>query len=393
MQGFPARYAGTCGNCNKAINLGQQISWNRRGVKKTFHVDCQNPDAKPTSTPDTTEPTETDMLNDLSEVVTLERVPAKDMKDSTGQDAILALAMAIQPLIARDLNAKVDETKVRQIVAAEIAKLDQPTATLVINKRTDTEVKIDGLTHKMFAKLLALVSADANVYLYGAAGGGKTSAARQVSNALGLPFYMISLNIQSTPSLLFGYKNANGEYVETEFYKWYRDGGIFLFDEYDNTSGNLQTALNTALDNGHAAFPVGQVARHKDAICIAAGNTVGLGANGVYNSRQLMDGAARERFEFLAWDYDTKLETQLAKQANPKHGEVWALWVQVVRAYMASLNLKLVVSPRASLKGAKLLTLNTFTAEEIADLVLFKGIDKDTRSKVLTSNPLPRLGV
>jgi cobaltochelatase CobS len=373
---FPARYSGVCSVCTNPINVGQYISWDRRGAeRKTWHLNCADPDAIPAA--------------NVSTAPSSAHIPVSGSVN--GSDAIIALASAILPLIQADLSGKVDEAKVREIVESELAGM-QATKTVIIDTRTDTTVTLDELTHKLFPKLVSLLSADSNVYLYGASGGGKTTAARQAAKALNLPFYMISLNIQSTPSLLMGYKNAGGEYVDTEFYRWYRDGGVFLFDEYDNTSGNLQTALNTALDNGHAAFPIGQVSRHPNAVCIAAGNTVGLGANGTYNSRQLMDGAAQERFEFLGWEYDTELETSAARAANPKHGEIWALWVQLVRAYVAKLSLRLVVSPRASIKGARLLTLGTFTPEEISDLVLFKGIDSDTRGKVLAANPFPKLG-
>jgi len=235
--------------------------------------------------------------------------------------------------------------------------------------------------------LLTLVRAGVNVWLHGAAGGGKSTVAEQVANALDLAFSHISLNVQSQPSLLMGFIGANGQYVRTEFRNRYEHGGIMLLDEIANASGNLLTSTNTALANGSCAFPDGVVKRHPNFVCIAADNTAGNGANGTYSSRNKVDGATRERFVFLEWEYDDHLTRQVTLGIHAQ-SEAWLAWTFRARETVRNLNLNLIVSPRAAIDGARLLRVGLPYAL-VADAVVFKGIDTDTRTKVLSNVNLP----
>lgn len=374
MPTFRARYVADCARCGKPIEVGQYMSWNPRGETKKTHFDCDNVNASPNGNGTETAPDGNGT----------ETTPAQ-------VDLVSAIVSAVQPHIKAQVNADDVKRIALETIQSELANFQSPIQSIEVRNVDSGAVNRIDTPHRQFPKLLGLAQARMDTYLYGVSGGGKTTAAKHVADALSLPFYAISLNIQSTPSLLIGFKTANGEYAETDFYKWYVNGGVFLFDEYDNTSGNLQTTLNTALDNRVCSFPNGLAKRHPDAICFAAGNTVGLGANGTYSSRQVMDSAARERFIFLKWEYDIALESVLVKRINSKNGDLWHTWIQLVRHHVESLNLKVLVSPRATLKGAKLLLDSAYTIEEVADMTLFKGIDADTRSKVLASNPLPKM--
>ncbi len=320
------------------------------------------------------------------------------------------LAEAILPFIEGKLSGKVDTDALKREVynAVEPLRVDvdaylgsanktlaelreqianQSIRVEVFNRSTEETRTIEGLTHSQFPTLLKFVSSGLNVWLYGAAGGGKTEAARQVAEALGRRFAHISLNVQSQPSLITGYRTATGEYVRTPFREVYENGGVFLIDEISAANGNFLTSLNTALGNGHCAFPDGIVARHADAVFLAADNTSGLGANGQYNTRQKMDAATRERFVFLLWEYDHKLEKAVTLSINPD-ADSWLAWVVSVRKTVDTLKLSLIASPRASINGARLL-LRGLPPCIVADAVLFKGIDSDTRAKVLSNAPLP----
>jgi hypothetical protein len=158
----------------------------------------------------------------------------------------------------------------------------------------------------------------------------------------------------------------------------------------DNASSNLLTALNGALENGSAAFPCGMVERHPNFVLIATGNTPALGANPMFPDRRPLDGALRERFLFLRWDTDTKLEQSLALAVNPD-ATAWVVWVQTLRAWAKTNMPRLLVSQRGSIRGAKLLTSKQYTPAEVAELAIFKGFDKDSVSKTLAACPLPRI--
>jgi cobaltochelatase CobS len=227
-----------------------------------------------------------------------------------------------------------------------------------------------------------------HVYLFGGPGSGKSTAGFKVADALGVRHGYISLTAQTGESRLFGYMDATGNYVKTEFFTCYTEGGVFVIDEADNASANLLTALNGALANGHAAFPCGNLPRHKDFVCIATGNTSGWGANPMFPERRPMDAAFRERFVFIQWEYDLKFERRLAIAHNPNAAK-WIDWVQMTRIYCASTYPKLMVTPRASIEGASLLGMMPIL--DIANMLVFKGFDKDSVTRILSANPLPEV--
>ena len=84
--------------------------------------------------------------------------------------------------------------------------------------------------------------------------------------------------------------------------------------------------------------------------CIAAANTYGLGGNIEYVGRNAMDAATRDRFTMQEFGYDETLERALV------NNDQWVDRVQMIRMAIEELREKNVIaSPRASIKGAKLL--------------------------------------
>lgn len=349
-------------------------------------------------------PSDNKVQSDTDEEAPREPKPTQQSKPANGKpDGIAELiAGMVLPIIEEKLSTKVDTEAVNAIAknAAETAVLDAASilreafTTKIVIERADTGEtrELPGLQHRQLADVIKIMKLGLGVYLYDAQGGkggpgaGKTTAAKQVADALGVAFYHISLNIMSQPTLITGYLNASGTYVSTDFRKAYENGGLFLFDELDNANGNFLTSLNTGLANGSMSFPDGIVTRHKEFFAMGAGNTNGTGANALHNSRQLLDAASRERFVFYSWEYDEKLERKVALAYN-KESEPWVSFIQNTRKQVHKLGVKMVCSPRASIYGAQLLA--DFKPEQVADMVLFKGIDADTRNKVLANTPLP----
>jgi MoxR-like ATPase len=179
---------------------------------------------------------------------------------------------------------------------------------------------------------------------------------------------------------LQGFINPEGKYMETDLYRAYVNGGVFLFDEIDASSAQALLAFNAIAANDLAAFPCGTVKRHADFVIIAAANTFGAGADAQYVGRSQLDAATLDRFSFVPMDYDERLE--LAISPNDQ----WTRHVQAVRKAVRELKLRHVVSPRASIKGGKLLSAG-LTWDRVEQLVLFRNLSPLDAEKVRANLP------
>ena len=287
------------------------------------------------------------------------------------------LATALQGKI----QGSIDETAVRDIATAIIDKRFEdfkPAIKKIVIKNVEAGTEKDlGMQHKTFETILGLASRRKNIMLVGPAGSGKTTCCKNVAKALDLSFNYQAVCMQSTISQVFGYMDANGDYVKTPFWDSYKNGGVFLLDEIDAGNPNVLTSYNAAIDNGIASFPTGMIERHPNFICIAAANTFGFGGNIEYVGRNAMDAATRDRFRMLPFEYDETLERALAGDDS------WVDRVQAIRAAIIELREKNVLaSPRASIEGADDLA-NGFTQEQVEDMLIFKGINPEVKNRIL----------
>lgn len=253
-------------------------------------------------------------------------------------------------------EANAIESKIRTELAAQRTDLFKlAESTRVIEVKTELkQKKLGGVHHENFELLLKIVAAGQPVLMVGPAGTGKTAGAAAAANALDLSFYSISVGSQTSKSDLVGYMHAGGDYVPTQFRHAYEDGGVFLLDEADAGNSNVLILLNAALSNGYMAFPDKMVQAHKDFRMIATANTFGHGANRQYVGRNQLDAATLDRFTVLTWDIDPKVENAMA--GTGKDGKRWLEVVRAVRKRVVDeLELRVVVSPRATLRGAQLL--------------------------------------
>lgn len=172
----------------------------------------------------------------------------------------------------------------------------------------------DGQTHQLdevvcedFEEILTYVSKGAPVYLYGAAGCGKSHTARQLADALGLPFYE-SMQVMFAHDVK-GYGDAGGNYQATPFFKAFTEGGVFFLDEVDASAPEALVVLNTAIANRRFDFPiVGNITAHPNFRVVAAGNTAMTGADLEYVARSVQDAATENRFSFFEMHYDRRVE-------------------------------------------------------------------------------------
>lgn len=317
----------------------------------------------------------------------LDKVKA-DIQESANQagrgipkgDVSLDDAQAILDILkrAKGGKAELDEARVIELVRQH----SQAQPVRIEYKERHSGEHRQALAHKDFQKLLKAVSSGENVWLFGPAGTGKTTAAEQVATVLGRPF---SFNgaLDSEHKLL-GFVDAQGRIVSRPFRKAWTDGGVYLFDEVDASLPQALLAFNAALANGIVDFPDGAVRKHADFVCIAGANTIGQGATVEYNGRYKPDAAFVDRFAMIRWDVDETLERTLAlgRIEDKTLGAKWVDLVQKVRRKIASEgSVKHVVSPRASIGGCALLHAG-FTWEEAIDARLRKGLDSAVWARV-----------
>lgn len=165
---------------------------------------------------------------------------------------------------------------------------------------------IDGAVHERFETVLKLANADIPVFLTGAAGTGKNVLCKQIAEAMNLDFYFTNAVTQEYK--LTGFIDANGTFHETQFYKAFTNGGLFMLDEMDASIPEVLIILNAAIANRYFDFPTGRVDAHENFRLIAAGNTFGTGADMEYSGRFQLDAASLDRFALIEIDYSEAIE-------------------------------------------------------------------------------------
>jgi cobaltochelatase CobS len=312
------------------------------------------------------------------------------------------VANAVRDVIQDALRSVgVDEEAVRKLIESalteersyvrELLRDVRPLVTNVVLPTGETR-PVTGLTHEIFPKVLRAVSCGEHVWMTGSAGVGKSKIARQVAESLGVAFSAEPFNSQSSKADIKGYKAISDNlYQSTGFRDRYEHGGVFLMDEIDASNPNILTVLNDALSNDSMSFPDGMVKRHPKFVAVAAANTWGNGATAEYVGRAPIDGATIDRFTMMHVKIDERLETELVRGTglDMEHGSTWLNIVRTARNNVDRHGLKVIVSPRASIGGAKLLA-GGFTWQDTIEMRLLKGVKPDIVSKVMESIIVPK---
>ena len=257
----------------------------------------------------------------------------------------------------------------------------QVTNITVANKPT---VQIQGVLHNRFTDILHTVGAGVHAYLVGSAGTGKSTIGKQVADSLNVPFASKSVSGQTPESALVGYMAGGGNYVGTEFRRIFEFGGVFLLDEVDNGNPNVLNVLNSALANDSMAFADGMVSRHKDFVAIATANTYGNGATAEYVGRNPIDKAFLNRFATIDIDIDENVEDAMLKSVGLSL-DVSRLWITAIRKARTNVfanNLRVIVSPRNTLNGAKQISAGMAPAKAFATQIT-AGLKPEQLDKVM----------
>lgn len=260
--------------------------------------------------------------------------------------------------------------------------------------------------HKEYNALLAVVNASVPAFLVGPPGTGKSTVASRVAKALNLPFYPVSISMQTSESRLLGYIDANGKPVRTALREAVEHGGLFLCDEIDNGNSNVLAVLNSILANDVVGFPDAVVEKHPNFRFLATGNTWGTGANAQFVGRQQLDAATLDRFAMFWLGVDRRLDylacglpapkpraSELVYHFDPAAGTVCAVergvrWVAHVHAVQDAIekqSVRVVVSRRAMQYGVRLLDAG-LTWDSVERMLLKKGLADDVWRRINPAN-------
>ena len=251
------------------------------------------------------------------------------------------------------------ELRISEVKKPEPIKKEEP------KEDWNKEVK-----HEKFEMIKACIDNDIPVYLAGPAGSGKNYTLEQISWELGLEFYFTN-SVQQEYKLT-GFIDAGGQYHETEFYKAFKNGGIFFLDEMDASIPEVLVLLNAAIANRYFEFPNGKIKAHKNFRVVAAGNTVGSGADEMYTGRLVLDQATLDRFAIIDFDYDRNIEMHIAK-GNKELVD----FVEAIRTEAETNGIRATFSYRCIGMVTKL-EKTGLELKNILAIAVFKGMEKDT---------------
>lgn len=234
-------------------------------------------------------------------------------------------------------------------------------------------IEVNGeVFHEKFAQIKVCIENNIPIYLAGPAGSGKNHTLEQVAKQLNLDFYFTN-SVQQEYKIT-GFIDAGGVYHETEFYKAFKNGGLFFLDEMDASIPEVLVLLNAAIANGYFEFPNGKITAHKEFRVVAAGNTVGSGADENYTGRMVLDQATLDRFAIIEFGYSMNIELALAK-GNADLVQ----FVRDLRKQAENGGIRATFSYRCITMVSKLENAGMDMAT-ILTIAVFKGLDKDTIS-------------
>lgn len=300
-------------------------------------------------------------------------VKTEPVTDTQVQYSMSILEKAVIDLISKTQAERIEsnimgqvQNQIREFIQSEYGTIERKVCTLIDGKKVD----VKGIQHEKFETILKFVANNEPVYLEGPAGSGKNVICKQVAEALGLKFYFTNAVTQEYK--LTGFTDAMGKFQETQFYKAFTQGGLFMLDEMDASIPEVLVILNAAIANRYFDFPapIGYVEAHPDFRVVAAGNTTGHGADMEYVGRNQLDGASLDRFAVVKVDYSPLIEESVSLGNHELLD-----FCRQFRKGARKAGLNVIVSYRAIGRLAKM--VNIMEDAEAIDTCLIKGLEKD----------------
>ena len=287
----------------------------------------------------------------------------EDIVEEYDTKGIKKLSTVEQSKVSDKIKVEIEEKCIKVEKKEEQKKVEK--------KETKAEESKKEVHHEKYDEIKTCLECGIPVYLAGPAGSGKNHTVEQIANEMGWNFYF-SNSVQQEYKLT-GFIDAGGCFHETEFYKACTDENdcIFFLDEMDASIPEVLVLLNAAIANGYFEFPNGRV-DFNHVHFVAAGNTVGSGADDMYTGRMVLDQATLDRFAIIEFDYSLNVELAITNNNNELVAFVRALRGEAERkGIRATFSYRcLTMVTKLESKGMKL--------DTIIKIAVMKGLDKDT---------------
>lgn len=234
-----------------------------------------------------------------------------------------------------------------------------------VEHRDAPDIELTGHTHEALPTVIALArdaqrlnTPRCGVALVGPAGTGKSTMAAQCAEALGLEVTKTACSPDMGTHEIKGYVNpGTGQPVETAALEAWRDGKMWLVDEFDKSHPGIAAVTNALVDNSPTfTFGTGEIiARHAAYFAAATMNTWGTGPDAAYVGSNKLDAATLDRFHIVYVDYDKTLELDLAEAVGGREGLRWATKIHALRDVAQASRQQVLIGQRAVVSGAALL--------------------------------------
>ena len=316
--------------------------------------------------------TEDDLSSRFEECLEAMDVP-KNVEAERASATLDIIGETVANILAKTQAEKIEaeimnsvQNEVRDFIAREYGHIERKIITVVDGVKHEAT----GIMHEKFDTVLKFVANDEPVLLTGPAGSGKNYMCKQIAEALGLKFYFSNAVTQEYK--LTGFTDAMGNFQETQFYKAFTEGGLFMLDEIDASIPEVLVILNAAIANKYFDFPapIGYKKAHPDFRVVAAGNTTGHGADYEYVGRNQLDGASLDRFAIVEIEYSPTIENDRA-QGNIKLAD----FCREFRSAAKKVGVSIIVSYRAINRLAKM--VQVMSLDEALKTCLIKDLEKD----------------
>ncbi len=350
---------------------------------------------------------EDDVANMIEKAMLEEQLAKAEAEGSASQEALDSLE-AEQEARLEELKKEMEE----RLESIEDAQEAEPEP-FVISPLEEIEESLEiGLTHEALPLILTLCrtftdahrvgSAEAvrrqAVLMYGPAGSGKTTIADSIHEILhhlspeaggfiGETFYPNSVvfpcSEEMLPADLVGTKvpaltgdEAGSEkFTPSAILNCFANGGVVVLDEFDALNHATLISMNAMLAGSHISHPqTGErISRHRDFVCLAAGNTAGDGGTSMY-LREAQDFASLDRFFRIPVDYSVSIETVILggnRQMNSLRERLW-----LARQNIEEAGVNRLISTRDFVKCRVMLDQTPFDENTILSL-LFATWDDD----------------